>query len=42
MNELATLADSLSSMEGEQLKQVMEFIRANSTNYKELAMAIAM
>lgn len=42
MNELATLAESLSSMEAGQLSQVMEFIRANSTNYKELAMAIAM
>lgn len=39
--DLASLASSLQGLDAEQMKAVMEFLRANSTNYKELAMAVA-
>lgn len=38
MNELVQF---LGTTDPEQLKQVIEFSRANTTNYKELAMALA-
>jgi hypothetical protein len=38
MNELAQF---LSTADAEQVKQIVEFTRASSTNYKELAMALA-
>jgi len=41
MDFTTQLATSLSTLSPEQFSQVMEFMRANTTNYKELAMALA-
>jgi hypothetical protein len=40
MNELVQFLDSVKD-NPEQIKQVLEFTRASTTNYKELAMALA-
>lgn len=42
MNELQLISDSLQALSNSwTLDQVVEFTRANTTNYKELAMALA-
>jgi hypothetical protein len=39
--DITQLSASLAGLDAEQFTQVVEFARASSTNYKEIAMALA-